>query len=87
MPGLSETDVLAVLADLRERRRVAATTQTQALSALLFLNRQVLDRPLVIAERMLRARVPDRLPVVFTRVEVGAMLRELSGTHRLIGML
>ena len=85
--GLGEAEVLAFLAHLREERRVAASTQTQALSALLFFYRDVLDRPLRIAGSIPRARVPERLPVVLTRAEVRRVIGELDGVPRLIALL
>ncbi|MGH7583649.1 MAG: integron integrase [Gemmatimonadales bacterium] len=87
-PGeLTEEHVVAFLADLRERRQVAVATQTQALSAPLFLYRDVLRRPLRVAGAIPRARQPTRLPVVLTRAEVTAVIRELEGTLRLIALM
>jgi hypothetical protein len=54
--GLREAEVLAFLGHLREARHVAASTQTQALSALLFLYRDVRDAPLQLAGKIPRAR-------------------------------
>jgi len=84
---LGEPDVLAFLTYLREQRRIAASTQTQALSALLLLYRDVLDRPLRIAGAIPRARTPERLPVVLTRTEVGRVIAELESVPRLIALL
>ncbi len=67
---LGEAEVSAFLNDLAERRRVAPSTQAQALSALLFLYREVLGRPLGDLGRLVRARPPTRLPRVLTRDEV-----------------
>ncbi|MEP6591790.1 MAG: integron integrase [Gemmatimonadota bacterium] len=87
-PGeLGEREVVAFLTDLVERRRVAASTQAQALAALLFLYRRVLDRPLAMAGRLPRSRRPVRLPTVLTRGEVRRVLAELSGTARLVALL
>lgn len=84
---LGEAEVLAFLSHLREERHVAASTQTQALSALLFLYRDVLDCPLRIAGRIPRARTPERLPVVLTRDEVARVIAELEGVPRLVALL
>ncbi len=65
-------------------RHVAASTQTVALSALLFLYRQVLDIELPYIEDIERARRPQRLPVVFTRSEVKRILANLDGIQHLI---
>ena len=68
-------------------RRVSASTQNQALSALLFLYKQVLSIELAAVPPVVRARTPDRLPVVLNRDEVGAILKQLTGTERLFVML
>lgn len=84
---LGEAEVAAFLNDLAERRRVAASTQAQALSALLFLYREALGQPLGDLGRLVRARPPDRLPVVLSRGEVALVLGELQGVYWLVGML
>jgi integron integrase len=66
---------------------VAASTQNQALSALLFLYRHVLDRELPWLDGVVRARQAERLPVVLSREEVRAILRELQGPPRLMTIL
>ena len=63
---------------------VAASTQNVALSALLSLYRQVLHMDLPDIGKIERARGRKRIPVVFTRTEVQAILAELSGIHHLI---
>ena len=65
---------------------MAASTQNQALSALVFLYREVLGRTLEL-ESFARAKRPRRLPVVLTRSEVRAVLEELEGTYRLMASL
>jgi len=65
-------------------QNVAASTQNQALAALLFLYEQVLERPLNRIEGVVRARRPRRLPVVLSRDEVTAVLRELDGEPYLV---
>lgn len=64
--------------------RVAASTQNQAKSALLFLYREVLGIKLPWLDNVEQARAPKRLPVVLTREEVQAVLSRLEGTHALI---
>lgn len=76
----------AFLTHLAVARNVAASTQNQALCALLFLYRWVLNRPLDEL-RIVRANRPRRLPVVLTREEVRRLLAELSGTNRLVAQL
>lgn len=84
---LDARHVTAFLNHLAVDRHVAASTQNQALNALLFLYRQVLGRELGELEGLERARRPKRLPVVLTRQEVTALLRQMSGTNRLVASL
>lgn len=67
---LREADISAFLTDLAVNKNVSASTQNQALSAILFLYRQVLDIKLDWLEDVVRARRPQRLPVVLSRDEV-----------------
>jgi integron integrase len=80
-------EVEAFLTHLAVEGRVAASTQNQAKSALLFLYRQVLSVELPWLDNVTRAKTPSRLPVVLTPGEVGAVLQRLDGTHALIGSL
>jgi integron integrase len=75
------------LSALAVEGNVAASTQNQALSALLFLYREVLRQDLPWLDDVVRARRPGRLPVVLTREEVRAVLRQLRGTPRLMAIL
>jgi integron integrase len=81
---LSEGDVAKFLAHLAIDQHVAASTQNQALAALLFLYGEVLVRPLGQVGEIVRAKRPSRLPVVLSRDEVRILLSELTGTPRLI---
>ena len=84
-PGtMGETEVLEFLNWLVVDRRVAHSTQMQALSALLFLYRDVLRTPLGDLRGLIRARGPVRLPVVLTAEEVGAILAQLRGSVWLV---
>jgi len=80
-------EVTRFLSSLALDGRVAASTQNQALSALLFLYRDVLQRNLPWLEGVVRAKRPIRLPVVLSREEVQAVLLNLRGTPRLMGTL
>ena len=81
-------EVRAFLAHLAVEQHVSASTQTQALSALLFLYRYVLKLPLdEIDLRDIRARKPKRLPTVLTQTEVQRVLAHLTGEHLLIARL
>jgi integron integrase len=84
---MGEAEVIAFLGYLREERRVAAATQTQALAALQCLYAHVLERPLRVAGWIPRAKGPTRLPVVLTPDEVGRVLRELEGVYGVVGLL
>ena len=66
---------------------VSASTQNQALSALLFLYKDVLAMSIGDIPPVVRARTPQRLPVVLSRDEVGKLLRALAGQERLVVML
>jgi integron integrase len=80
-------EIQEFLGDLAERRQVAGPTQTQALSALLFLYRRVLNVELSWIDEVVRARKPARLPVVLSFDEVRALLAELDGVYWTIGSL
>jgi integron integrase len=84
---MGDVEVRAFLAWLVEERRVSQSTQGQALAALLFLYRHVLDRPLEGLGKLPRGRAPTRLPVVLTRDEVQLVLGRLDGVYRLVGWL
>jgi integron integrase len=87
-PGeMGEREVSEFLSYLAMQRRVAASTQNQALSAILFLYRDVLKQPLDWLEKVERAKKPSRLPVVFTREEVRAILAELDRSKWLMASL
>jgi integron integrase len=85
--ALGAPEVEAFLTHLAVAGQVAAATQNQAKSALLFLYREVLGVDLPWLTEVVPAKVPARLPVVLTREEVASVLRRLDGTHRLIGHL
>jgi integron integrase len=80
-------EVEAFLSHLATEGQVAASTQNQALSALLFLYREVLNTRLPWMENIKRARRPDRLPTVLTRDEVAAVLSAMSGIDKLVASL
>ena len=79
--------MLAFLTDLTVRGRVSYSTQMQGLSALLFLYRDVLQRPLGPVRGLVRASGPRRVPVVLTGAEVAAVLAKLGGDPWLVAML
>lgn len=69
------------------QENVSASTQNQALSALLFLYQNVLKKPLSWVDVGVRAKKPARLPVVLSQEEVKAILGHLDGVPRLIALL
>jgi len=85
--GLGAAEVTAFLNYLARERDVAAATQNQALSALLFLYREVLRQPLPWLDELDRARRPARVPTVLTREEVRALLSRMQGTKWLMASL
>jgi integron integrase len=84
---LAEPEVAEFLSMLAEERSVAAGTQNQALAALLFMYRHVLDTPMAISSGVVRAKRPKRVPVVMTEEEVWLVLRGLAGPERLAALL
>ena len=80
-------EISSFLTDLAVNRKVAASTQNQALSALLFLYKHVLDQKLDWLEDIVRAKRPRRLPVVLTQAEVGTLLDNMTGVNGLIAKL
>ena len=82
---MGEAEVAAFLTDLAVVGRVSPGTQNQALNALVFLYRYVLRRPLGDIVGAVRAKRRQRLPVVLTLSEVGALLDQLEGVYWLIG--
>jgi integron integrase len=77
-------EIRAYLSHLAIDRQVAASTQNVALSALLFLYKQVLELELPYIDNIERANRPKRLPVVFTRTEVKQVLSHLDGLNHLV---
>ena len=80
---LGSAEVNAFLTHLAVKLRVSASTQNQALSALLFLYRELLESDLDL-EGLIRARTRPRLPVVMTVDEVRAVLARLDGVEALV---
>jgi integron integrase len=78
---MGESEVIAFLTHLAVAQGVAASTQNQALNALNFLYRVVLGRPLGDLQGVVRAKQPQRLPLVLTRNEVASLLRQVDRNH------
>jgi integron integrase len=84
---LGEPEISRFLSSLATEGRVSASTQNQALSAILFFYQEVLHRDLEWLQDVVRAKRPIRLPVVLTRDEVDAILNELNGSPWLMASL
>ena len=84
---MGDREIAAFLSHLANDRAVSASTQNQALSALLFLYRHVLSADIGFIHGVDRAKRPARLPVVLTQTEVQAILRQLRGVSRLCALL
>ena len=84
---MGEKEIRMFLTHLATEKHVAASTQNQALSALLFLYKHVLNIELDWIDGVVRAKRPKRLPVVLTRDEVNRILRAMKGTNALLARL
>ncbi len=84
---MGQRHVEEYLSHLAVDRKVAASTQNQALCAIAFLYRRVLHQELEWMDEIVRAKRPERLPVVLSRDEVRAVLGNLSGVYWLMGSL
>ncbi len=82
--GMGAPEVNAFLTDLAVRGRVSASTQNQALCAVLFLYKNVLGTEPGWLGEVVRAARPKRLPVVLSEAEAARVLQELDGTPRLV---
>jgi integron integrase len=83
--GVAEIE--AFLSHLALKRNVAASTQNQARSALLFLYRHVLHQESLALDNVVQASKPQRLPTVLTREEVQQVIDQLTGVHQLMAQL
>jgi len=81
---LGTREITAFLTYLAVESKVSASTQNQALSAILFLYRHVLEMDFPDLDGLVRAKRPRRLPVVLTKPELAALLQQLDGDVRLV---
>ena len=84
---MGEPEITGFLSHLATHQHVSASTQNQALAALLFLYERVLNRELDWLAGVVHAKRPDRLPVVLSRDDVKAVLERMEGVARLMGAL
>src|SRR5262245_47090200 len=84
---LGAPEISAFVTWLAVEQHVAASTQNQALSGVLFLYRDVLRQEVGAVELLPRARMPSKVPVVLTVAEVRKVLDALTGVPRIVAML
>ncbi len=85
--NLGKTEIENFLSYLATDRQVAAATQNQAMNAIIFLYKRVLDMPIDDRIEALRAKKPKRLPTVLSRVEIRNLMSHMKGTNHLMAML
>jgi len=84
---MGAAEITAYLSTLATTRKVSASTQNQALAALIFLYREVLETNIGWLDELVRAKRPKTLPVVLSVREVGAVLGQLDGVPKLMATL
>jgi integron integrase len=84
---MGEAEISAFLTHLAVKNNVTSSTQNQALSALLFLYKQVLGIELEWLDGVTRAKPPSRLPTVLPREQVMELLNSMAGTNQLVSRL
>jgi integron integrase len=85
--GMGEAEIGQFLSSLARGAHVSASTQNQALNALLFLYKEVLEKKIGLIKGVVRAKKPKRLPVVLTKEEVKRVLSGLRDAPWLMAML
>jgi len=87
-PGeMAEPEIARFLSSLATEGRVSASTQNQALNALVFLYQKVLHKKIGLIAGVVRAKRPQRLPVVLTKDEVKKVIAHMNSLPRLMAML
>jgi len=84
---MGESEIAQFLSSLASDAHVSASTQNQALNALLFLYREILKKDIGYVNGVVRAKRPNRLPAVLTRQEVRSILASLDGSDWIMAML
>jgi integron integrase len=84
---MAEPEIARFLSNLAIESHVSASTQNQALNAVLFLYRQVLRKDIGYVNGVVRANRPKRLPTVLTRLEVRSIFGNLDGLEWIMAML
>ena len=84
---MAESEIAQFLSSLATEGRVSASTQNQAFNALLFLYSEVLSKKIGLIDGVVRAKRPQRLPVVLTKEEVKKVIDHMNGLPRLMAIL
>jgi len=84
---MAEIEIAQFLSSLATEGRVSASTQNQAFNALLFLYSEVLSKKIGLIDGVVRAKKPQRLPVVLTKEEVKKVIDHMNGVPRLMAVL
>jgi site-specific recombinase XerD len=84
---MAEPEIAQFLSNLATEGRLSASTQNQAFNAILFLYTEVLSKKIGLIDGVVRAKRPQRLPVVLTKDEVKRVLDRMSGAPHLMGLL
>lgn len=84
---MSESEIVQFLSNLATEGRVSASTQNQAVNALLFLYHEVLCKKIGLIDGVVRAKRPQRLPVVLTKDEVKKVMDHIDGVPRLMAIM
>jgi len=81
---MGEKEITKFLNHLTSDRKVAASTQNQALSALVFLYENILEQPVDKLHQLKRAKKPKRIPVVLSEKEAKNIIFEMTGVHKIV---
>lgn len=81
---LGEKEIVSFLNHLANNLNVAASTQNQALSAIIFLYENILNKPVKDLNRLKRAKKPKRLPVVLSEKEAVSIINQMDGVDKLV---
>src|SRR5690242_7012054 len=84
---MAEAEIGRFLSSLATERHVSASTQNQALNAILFLYQNVLEKKIGFVDGVVRAKRPQRVPVVLTKEEVKKIMDQMSGVPRVMLLL
>ena len=84
---MAEFEIGRFLSSLATEGHVSASTQNQAFNALLFLYHEVFDKKIGLIDGVVRAKRPERLPVVLTKDEVKKVIDHITGVPRLMAIL